>query len=186
VTEYVSSAEKAEAHLEYKEAITLYERAADLGDARSMNSLGWIYFGARDIPGRQLKDYTKARFWFEKAAGLHYVPAITQLGVMYNGDGSMGVPSDHVKAAELFLTAAQAGDAQAMDNLGVAYYQGKGVPENIDEARRWWKKAIEIDHDGGGGRAAQSWLDLLDGKGLCPDCPTTTHSGKTDRSMSLQ
>jgi TPR repeat protein len=172
--EYVTKAKQAEAHLEYRQAIVWYERAAALGDARSMNELGWIYFGAHDIPGRELKDYPKARFWFEKAAGLRYTPAITQLGVMYSGDGSWGVPSDHAKAADLFLEAAGAGDPQAMNNVAVAYYRGDGVPENDYAAKQWWQRAVEQDRDGTSGKAAQSWLDLLDGKGLCVYCPPTT------------
>lgn len=48
---------------------------------------------------------------------------------MYNSDGSFGVPEDRAKAAQLFLKAAQMGDVQSMDNIGVLYYQGKGVPE---------------------------------------------------------
>ncbi|WP_075643772.1 tetratricopeptide repeat protein [Paraburkholderia monticola] len=176
--EYVTNAENAEAHLEFKEAIGWYEKAAALGDAKSMNELGWIYFGAHDIPGRQLKDYSRARSWFERAAGLNYVPAITQLGVMYNGDGSMGAPADHVKAARLFLEAARAGDAQAMNNLGLLYLQGKGVRQNVNEAVYWWRKAVEVDKNGPSGRAAQSWLDLHDGKCLFPLCRAPVNSAQ--------
>jgi TPR repeat protein len=172
---YATNAEKAEAHLQFKEAIAWYEKAAELGDAKSMNELGWIYFGAHDNPGRQLKDYSRARLWFEKAANLHYVPAITQLGVMYNGDGSIGAPSDHVKAARLFQEAARAGDAQAMNNLGVLYLQGKGVPKDVDKAVYWWGKAVEVDKNGPSGNAAQSWLDLRDGKGICIRCPPSAN-----------
>jgi TPR repeat protein len=169
VSEYVTNAENAEARFEFKEAIVWYKKASALGDAKSMNALGWIYFGAHDVPGRHLTDYPEASFWFEKAAALHYAPAVAQLGAMYNGDGSFGVPADHVKASELFLEAAEAGDAGAMDNLGVAYFQGKGLPKNIDLAKHWWHRAVEVDKNGGGGQAAQSWLDLLDGKGFFPD-----------------
>ncbi|MFM0090768.1 tetratricopeptide repeat protein [Paraburkholderia sediminicola] len=164
------NAERAETRLDFKDAIAWYQKAADLGDAKSMYELGWIYFGSHDIPGRQLKDYTRARSLFERAASLHYVPAITQLGVMYNADGSLGAPADHAKAARLFLEAAQAGDAQAMDNLGVLYSQGKGVLRKINEAVYWWTKAVEVDKNGPSGKAAQSWLDLHNGKGICPDC----------------
>lgn len=166
MTEFVSRAKQAEARHDFNEAITWYQKAANLDDARSMYELGCIYFGFHDIPGRQLKDYTKATAWFQKAANLNYSAAMTQLGVMYNSDGSLGVPEDHVKAAQYFLKAAQAGDAQAMDNLGVMYSQGKGVPRNVDEAVRWWKKAVEIDGNGPSGRAAQSWLDVHNGRPL--------------------
>jgi TPR repeat protein len=156
--QFVTNAKQAEEQHDFHAAITWYEKAAAVGDAGSMNELGWIYFGAHDNPGRKLRDYATAAIWFHKAADLNYPPALTQLGVMYGADGSYGVPEDHVKAAKLFLKAAEAGDAQAMDNLGVLYMQGKGVPKDIDEAIRWWEKAVE----GGGqsGKAAQTWLDL--------------------------
>jgi len=169
-TDYVSMAKQAEVRLDFAEAIDWYQRAAELGDAGSMYELGCIYFGFHDIPGRQLRDYSRATIWFQRAANLNYIPAFTQLGVMYNSDGSLGVPEDHAMAARYFLKAAQAGDAQAMDNIGVMYSQGKGVPKDIDEAVRWWRKAVEVDGAGASGRAAQSWLDLQDGKPLCIYC----------------
>lgn len=158
--EYVANAKQAEARYDYSDAIIWYRKAADLGDVQSMNKLGWIYFGAHDVPGRHLTDYAKAAIWFQKAADLNYVPAVTQLGVMYRSDGSFGVPGDPVKAAQLFLKAAHAGDARAMNNLGVMYLQGKGVRQDLDQAVYWWKKALEADQNGMNGRAAQSWLDL--------------------------
>jgi len=49
------------------------------------------------------KDYPKAAIWFQKAADLNYVPALTQLGVMYNN--GFGVPEDHAKAAQFYMKA---------------------------------------------------------------------------------
>ncbi len=154
----VAKAKQAEDQLDFNSAIHWYEKAAEAGSAESMNELGWIYFGAHDIPGRQLKDYSKAVIWFQKAADLNYMPAITQLGIMYGADGSFGVPEDQVKASQLFLKAAQAGDAQAMNQLGVRYMRGKGVPRDINQAIQWWKKAAA--EGGQPGKAAQTWLDV--------------------------
>jgi hypothetical protein len=100
---------------------------------------------------------------------------------MYNGDGSLGVPADHVKAAQLFLKAAQAGNAQAMNNLGVMYSQGKGLPRDIDQAIRWWKKAIEVDGNGASGKAAQSWLQMYNNK----DSTNTPKSNFNSLSSNL-
>ena len=168
---YVTKAGEAERRLDFSDALKCYEKAAELGDARSMNEVGWYYFGAHDIPGRHFEDYTKAAIWFQKAADLNYVPALTQLGIMYNSDGSLGVPADHAKAAQFFIRAAQAGDAQAMNNLGLMYGRGQGVPQDIAKALYWWRKAVEVDKDGSSGKAARSWLDLHDGKPLFPRLP---------------
>jgi len=82
---HVAEAKRAETRLDFGEAISFYEQAARLGDAESMNELGWIYFGSHDIPGRHFQNYPKAATWFQRAADLNYAPAITQLGVMLGG-----------------------------------------------------------------------------------------------------
>jgi len=157
--QYVAEAKLAEKRLDFVGAISWYEQAAMLGDAKSMNELGWIYFGSHDIPGRHFQNYPKAAAWFQRAADLNYPPAITQLGVMYGADGSEGVPADDVKAAQLFLKAATMGEPYAMNHLGYIYSHGKGVPIDLDKAVFWWKKAVAAG--GEPGNAAQTWLDLL-------------------------
>jgi len=156
---YVAEAKRAETRLDFGEAISFYEQAAMLGDAESMNELGWIYFGSHDIPGRHFQNYPKAATWFQRAADLNYAPAITQLGVMYGADGLEGVPGDDVKAAQLYMKAATMGDAYAMNHLGYVYSHGKGLPKDMDQAVFWWKKAVVAG--GEPGKAAQTWLDLL-------------------------
>jgi TPR repeat protein len=157
--QYVAEAKLAEKRLDFSEAISWYEQAARLGDAESMNELGWIYFGAHDIPGRHFQNYPKAATWFQRAADLNYAPAITQLGVMYGADGSEGVPEDDVKAAQLYMKAATMGDAYAMNHLGYVYSHDKGVPKDMGKAVFWCKKAVVAG--GEPGKAAQTWLALL-------------------------
>ena len=41
---------------------------------------------------------------------------------------------------------ANAGDAEAQYNLGVAYQNGQGVPKNHIEAAKWFRKAAEQKH----------------------------------------
>jgi TPR repeat protein len=43
-------------------------------------------------------------------------------------------------------TAADAGDANAMVNLGNAYSKGEGVAKDLSEAVRWYRKAAEAGH----------------------------------------
>jgi uncharacterized protein len=160
---YLAEAKLAEKRLDFGEAIYWYEQAAVLGDAKSMNELGWIYFGSHDIPGRHLKDYAKAAIWFQKAADLDYAPAITQLGVMYGSDGSEGVPEDDVKAAQLYMKAARLGDAYAMNHLGYVFSHGTGVSKDMDKAVYWWEQAVVAG--GEPGKAAQTWLDVLHQQG---------------------
>ena len=44
------------------------------------------------------------------------------------------------KAQEL-LEAANNGDAEAQHKLGLLYYVGQGVPQDYQEARKWFEKA---------------------------------------------
>ena len=43
---------------------------------------------------------------------------------------------------------AQGGDASAQNELGLLYYEGKGVPQNHRKAKEWFDKAVEQDHTG--------------------------------------
>ena len=43
---------------------------------------------------------------------------------------------------------AQGGDASAQNELGLLYYEGKGVPQNHRKAKEWFDKAVEQGHAG--------------------------------------
>jgi hypothetical protein len=49
---------------------------------------------------------------------------------------------DYAEARRLYLKAADAGYAMAMNNIGALYEGGSGVPRNYDEAARWYAKAV--------------------------------------------
>jgi TPR repeat protein len=51
------------------------------------------------------------------------------------------VPQDAAKAVELFKQAADQGNVDAQNNLGVMYYSGEGVPRDSDKAKEWFTKA---------------------------------------------
>jgi TPR repeat protein len=42
-----------------------------------------------------------------------------------------------------FCRAAVSGDPRGLNNLGIVYYEGAGVPRDTDEARRLWRQAAE-------------------------------------------
>lgn len=48
---------------------------------------------------------------------------------------------DYDTAAKLLLEAANEGDVKAQINLGSLYEEGHGVPKNMGEAAKWYKKA---------------------------------------------
>ncbi len=76
------------------------------------------------------------------------VPAFKMLryqGLKYfNGDG---VEQDYAMAAQLFEQAAEAGDISAAYYLGQMYEQGLGVELDINQAIKWYYKAISQVND---------------------------------------
>ena len=50
---------------------------------------------------------------------------------------------DYETAFREWLPLAEAGNATAQYNLGLLYDKGQGVPQDDQEALRWWRKAAE-------------------------------------------
>ena len=50
---------------------------------------------------------------------------------------------DYATAFAEFTTLAEAGDAEAQDNLGIMYYNGEGVKQDYKEAVKWTEMAAE-------------------------------------------
>jgi TPR repeat protein len=64
-----------------------------------------------------------------------------ELGVDLNNGHTL--PVDFAKALEAFKHAADGGLKEAMFNVGLSYYVGKGVKPNPAEAKRWLDKAAD-------------------------------------------
>jgi TPR repeat protein len=159
-------------------AIALLEAKplAEKGDAVAQSKLGVMYYLGLGTP----KDYKKAAQWLlpsaEKSGDVY---AIFALATMYfKGDG---VPKDEKEAVRLsdLLTAkldptgaigkewvqqlrlgAEKGSAFAQYALGVAYAEGKDVPQDSNEAVRWFQLAADQ-----GWAPAQHSLGVLYHKG---------------------
>ncbi len=130
----------ANAQGDFLVARRLYEKAASMGNAVSMNNIGALYMGGLGVA----KDPVAARQWFEKAvaAGLPY--ALANIGMLYQ-DGN-GVPKDVAAARKYYEDGIAAGQANAMADLGYLYQTGNGVPQDNAEARRWYEKAAARDN----------------------------------------
>ena len=48
---------------------------------------------------------------------------------------------DYATALEKWQTLAEAGNAEAQNNLGILYDNGQGVAQDYGKARAWWEKA---------------------------------------------
>jgi hypothetical protein len=66
------------------------------------------------------------------------------LGYLY--ENGKGVPQDYKEAVKRYRLAAENGDAEAQNNMGVMYEKGRAVPQNDKEALKWYRLAAEQGH----------------------------------------
>lgn len=114
-------------------AFEYYKKAAELGDAYSMEDVARFYRGSyKGIP----YDQAKSVWWFEQAA----------LTMQKEKVKAELIASDSFTA--LFQKANE-GSPTAMSELGYAYYYGEGTAVDEEEARFWFEKANSIQDDSG-------------------------------------
>lgn len=143
-----------------------YKKAADKNDVKAIYDLGCIYLNFKDYeqrnPQKALEIYLKgaelgdtlglfgagvcyelmknnrvAFEYYKKAADKGHVQSLYYLGIFYSHGRS--VKKDKEKAAEIFLKAAELGNADAMSDYGY-YLKGKNDPQGSWE---WYLKAAE-------------------------------------------
>ena len=54
-----------------------------------------------------------------------------------------GVEESDEEAFRLWKVAAEAGESNALENLGFCYEDGVGVEKNLEEAEKWYERARE-------------------------------------------
>lgn len=175
--------------LDPAEAIKAVRRAAEEGDARAQNSLGFAYQNGNGVA----VDYAAARRWYEASAAQGHAAAQNNLGNLHaaglgmarnpvlaaewyrksadqgyalaqNNLGLMlengrGTFRDPAAAAELYRRAAESGNINAMYNLARLYESGTGVPKSRTDALKWLHAAAEK-----GQKSAIAKLAELEGK----------------------
>lgn len=73
---------------------------------------------------------------------------------------------EYHQALQLWQSAAEAGDPQAMNNLGVLYDKGLGVEPDVGRALHWYAKSAEAGHPSG---MCNFGRMLEQGRGIPPD-----------------
>ena len=101
-------------------------------------NLGDVYF--------ELKDYYKAKFYYEKASKQNNSEAIFKIGLLYaNG---YGVKQSYEKAKEYYEISAKQNNSDALFNLGVLYEEGQGVDQDYCKALEYYERSsIECNSD---------------------------------------
>jgi hypothetical protein len=133
-----------------KEAVKLFQQAADLGESRAMQDLGEMLMEGTVVD----KNDEEAARWFRKAAEKGNTSAMLFLGGMYRLGN--GVEQSDQDAAAWFRKAADAGNPAAMYNLGTLYEEGRGVPRDLRRAKKLYQDAATL-----GDQEAQKRLDEL-------------------------
>lgn len=127
------------------EAIYWYTKAADLGDANSMELLGTLYADGDGV----VKDEAKARYWIEKAAINGETSAMLTIGKKIK-NGTWGYEANFERGLEWIVKAANLGNYSAIQYMGDLYageYVQNSPPQDIEKSLAWYKKSIEVQKE---------------------------------------
>ena len=133
----VSSAQALLDEGKYEEAISLLQKAADMGDAEGQAMLGVCYFDGAGVE----QNYETAVNYFRLAADQDNARGQNGLGTCY--DLGLGVEQDYQEAVKYYRLAADQGYATAQCNLGVCYYNGTGVEQDYEMAAKYARLAAD-------------------------------------------
>lgn len=119
-------------------AFQLFARAAELGYAPSQYKLGLAY--EQGILGCPV-DPQSSIHWYKEAAEQGDPEAQIAMSCWCLTGADDIFPQDSEKAYDWARLAAEKGDTRAMYALGSYIEEGIGVEANINEAKRWYKRA---------------------------------------------
>jgi len=119
---------------DYATALAEWQLIARSGDPTASYGIGKIY---RLGQGLRYRDFEKAVYWYQRAAGRGHVPAQYELARL-QFEGLM-VPRDIDEMMFWLWRAALSGHAESQIMLGVVYEYGEpGVAANPMEALKWY------------------------------------------------
>lgn len=123
-----------------------FRKGAEKGSAKAQFNLGMWLLGGHGGAGHDAADrQTEAMRWIRMAADQSLPEAALAYGRALYG-GEHGVTSDYQNAARYFKIAADAGDADARNFLGVMSELGWGGPMDRAMAERWFRQAALQGH----------------------------------------
>lgn len=108
--------------------------------------LGHSYLTGVDYDGNTFpQNYSKAKYWLEKAHEKRAYTATVILGTMY--EEGKGIPVNIDRAVELYELAAELGAYLPCMYLARIYAQGKGVKKSPQKAAQWYQKALSFESE---------------------------------------
>jgi TPR repeat protein len=128
---------------DYVTAMKEFHPLSEQGSAHAQWFLGQMYEHAYGVQ----KDYAEAAQWYQMAAERGLSSAQNDLGTFYKWGA--GVKQDYQEAIKWYRLAAEDGLPSAQFNLAELYADGHGLgggPEDLFEARVWYRKAAALGH----------------------------------------
>lgn len=120
----------------YQDAALLLQRKASDGDAVAMYCMGEIDFQV--IP----TNVKRAIEFFKGSAEMGYPPAQATIGTLYLKGLPGLLEKDYRKGISMLSDAVTQKSLTARFNLGMAYYNGDGVPKDELKASQWLEVAV--------------------------------------------
>ena len=157
--EEISSLHRAHIEMEKNptQARAIYKELADAGDAVAQKCFGWCCQSG--IGGDT--DLTMAQAYYELSAAQHNPEALYRLGTLYSREDA-SIPQDYARAVNYFKQGAILANAASCHDLAVLYYYGRGVEQDMVEAKRLLKLTAEAQYPGAAYNLAQ--ILLAEGK----------------------
>lgn len=149
----------------FKETVSWYRKAAELGDAEAILDLAEKYYDAFQFAGLpQYRDECKK--WYGRAAAFH-----DTVGEVRYYCVTHSVPTN------LYYTfyGAEHGNPEKQKELGDLYYKGNGVTKDYAEAEKWYRLSAE-----------QGYAPGQFGMGLCNEAKNDAESVKWFRLAAEQ
>ena len=114
----------------------LFEQAAEAGEYEAYGALGNMYL--KGVEGITRNNETAYKY-FKKGAEKKDPGSLNGLGKMFlegatNEEGKYILEPDYVMAANFFNKSAAAGSSEGQYNLGMLYFEGKGVKKSFKQA----------------------------------------------------
>ena len=116
-----------------------FEKAALQGDVMSTKYLMDIY----SDESSPLKNIDKSEHYAEKVIDLDTENEYTEEASLHLAYVYSTFRDKQREAVEIWKRLAQSGRKEAQFNLGLAYYNGRGIKKDLGQAINWWKKAAD-------------------------------------------
>jgi TPR repeat protein len=121
------------------QAASWMRNAAENADPEAMFRLGVMYLRGWGVP----QDPASGSRWLLRSADKGYPDAVRQVAALYaSGEGAL----DSSLALLVLRRAAETGNAEAQNTLGLAYHLGRGIEQDDRKAVQWFRLAADQGH----------------------------------------